>query len=1221
MRVFLSLLILMLSIQAFSQNLEKIQVHTNSEVSIVPTFFSIQEPVHFENFDNWFLKNFDFNLEYEIIGTETDQLGMIHYRCQQKINGYPLHNGVFILHTKNNLIQSVNGNIFSDASIINSDALSESSALNFALDFIGADQYKWDLPEEEQVIKYISGDENATWFPTGEKKLIPSPNKATDYVLCWTFNIYAHQPMSRQVVFVNAQTGEIEKTLNLIHETDVPGTAVTGYYGNKSIVADSYSGSYRLREAGRGNGIETYDMNEGTNYGSAVDFTDTDNIWNNVNAQQDEYAGDAHYSTEATYDFYYNTYGRNSIDGSGLKLISYVHYDSDYTNAFWNGYYMTYGDGGGSYTPLTTLDICGHEITHGLTSYTANLDYQNESGGINEGFSDIFGTMVEHYGDPASADWLIGEDIGSAFRSLANPNGYGLPDTYLGNYWVASTTSPSQANDYGGVHTNCGVLMYWFYLVSDGGSGTNDNGDSYNITGIGMDDAAAVAYRLLTVYLTNTSDYPEARTYAIQSAVDLFGACTNEVGVVTDAMYAVGIGPAYVPNVSADFEADYTTFCEAPATVSFTNNSVNASTFLWDFGDGNTSTSSNPTHTYNAFGDYTVKLYADGGTCGTDSLTELQYISVQATNPCSFILGVTTNNTENGCTGILYDSGGDGNYQDNTDYTVTIAPPGANSVTLTFNSFDFESGYDYLYIYDGPSSASPQVGGSPFDGTTLPGGGTITSSGSSITIRQTTDGGLTRPGFELEWLANYTGGTMSANFTASTTSTCTGEVQFMDSTTHCPYSWSWDFGDGNTSTQPNPLHYYTTNGTFTVKLVVTSAYGTDSIIKTNYITVATPPAPSGTGAQACGPVSLSLSASGSGVLSWYDLPTGGSLLDTGATYITPVLSATETYYVEDNIEGSPYYGASTSSNTSGSYFTSAYVHYLEFDVSTKIVLKSVEVNAGSSGNRNIQLQNGSGVILESSTINIPSGISRIDLNYIIDPGSNYRLVGPASPDLYRNNSNCNYPYTVGSSVTITNSSASTNPTGYYYYFYDWEVAEFCTSPRTAVTATIDPSPTAMFSTVENGFIVDFTDQSLNTDYCHWDFGDGDTSNVQNPSHTYLSPASYIVTLTCYNECGSDQYTDTLHIMNTGIFDSETVPMELYPNPTNGFLNIAFMSEANTRYIISVHNTLGQNLFSESLNGNGQIIVLEKDFSYFAAGIYYLQLQSDENNEIKPFTIK
>ena len=1221
MKHYLVILLILFSVKLFAQAAPDIIIHKANEFSEIPAFFTFSNNLSIDQFDDWVLKNYQINLEYQITGTEYDKLGMTHYRCQQTIQGFPLHNGIFVLHTKDNLIKSINGNIFSEYTISNSQLLNEDEALNFALQYVNAESYKWEIPEEETLIKYIDDNNDATYYPKGEKILIPSIQKKTEFILCWEFNVYAHQPMSRQRIFIDAQSGKILSTIDCIHETDVPGTAITGYSGTQTITADSYAGSYRLRETGRGLGIETYDMNESTNYGTAVDFTDSDNIWNNVNAQEDQYAGDAHFATEKTYDYYWVNFGRNSINDNGLKLISYIHYDADYTNAFWNGSFMTYGDGGGGYSPLTTVDICGHEITHGLTSYTANLDYQNESGGINEGFSDIFGTMVEFYAVPASANWTIGEDIGSPFRSLANPNAYNLPDTYLGNYWAATSTTPNSSNDYGGVHTNCGVLMYWFYLTSEGGSGTNDNGDSYNISGLGKIKAQNIAYRLLTVYLTNSSEYADARTYAIQSAVDLYGACTNEVDVVTNAMYAVGIGAAYVPTVVADFNADYTNFCQSPATVNFTNNSINAGNFVWDFGDGNTSTLMNPSHTYNSFGDYTVKLNADGGACGTDSLIEISYISVQASNPCIYFIGITTNSTENGCTGTLYDSGGGSNYQDNTDYTVSIQPPGASDITLTFNSFDFESGYDYLYIYDGPSSASAQVSGSPFDGTTLPNGGTITSSGGAITIRQTTDQGLTRPGFELEWVANYSGGSMAANFTSNGTSTCTGEIQFNDSTTHCPYSWSWDFGDGNTSTNSNPLHYYTANGTYNVKLVVVSAYGSDSIVKTNYIAVNMPSAPTASGAQRCGSGVLSLSGSGSGVLSWYDQASGGSVLDTGLVFITPTISTTTTYYVEDNIENTPINGASNDYNTNGGLYSSAYVHYLIFDCSSKINLKSVFVNAGSSGNRTIELQNSSGSTLESRTVNIPAGTSRIDLNFIIEPGSNYRLVGPLSPDLYRNNSNCNYPYTVGSVVSITASSATSSPSGYYYYFYDWEVAEFCTSPRTAVTASIDPYPTALFSSSISGFDVTFTDLSQNVISWDWDFGDGNNSVLQNPNHTYSGSGSYFVNLTCTNSCGTHDYTDTLDIMNVGIQEDLGNTVFVYPNPANSIINISFNSEKNTSYTLCIHNVLGQVLLSEILIGTGHNIILQKDISHYANGLYYISIQSNDINKNKAFVIE
>ena len=185
-------------------------------------------------------------------------------------------------------------------------------------------------------------------------------------------------------------------------------------------------------------------MNQGDVYGNAVDFTDTDNNWNNVNTNLDEYATDAHWGAEMTYDYYLNNHGRNSIDDNGLALKSYIHYQAGpnpFFNAFWNGNWMTYGDGNGNnVTPLTSMDIAAHEVTHGLTQHTASLIYQGESGALNESFSDIFGTCIENFARPSNWNWTLGEDIGTIFRSMSNPNTFNDPDTYMGTYWIPTDT-------------------------------------------------------------------------------------------------------------------------------------------------------------------------------------------------------------------------------------------------------------------------------------------------------------------------------------------------------------------------------------------------------------------------------------------------------------------------------------------------------------------------------------------------------------------------------------------------------------------------------------------------------------------------------------------------------------------------------------------------------------------------------------------------------------
>jgi len=312
------------------------------------------------------------------------------------------------------------------------------------------------------------------------------------------------------------------------------------------------AGNFRLREAGRGNGIFTYDMKNGVAHSLAVDFVDNDNSFSITNAR----AGvSAHWAAELTYDYYLSKHGRNSFDNASGRIISYVHYQSNYNNAFWDGTRMTFGDGDGvRFQPLVSLDIVGHEFTHGVTQYTAGLIYANESGALNESFSDIFGEAIEASMKNADPDWLVGGQIGS-LRSMINPNMRGNPDTYLGRFWVPHANNPSGNNDNGGVHSNSGVQNHWFYLLSEGGSGVNDNNDNFTVTGIGIEQAAQIAYRNLSVYLTPRSGYFDVRSASLRSAVDLFGENSPQLQSVNDAWFAVGVsGPSFeaVVAVSSD---------------------------------------------------------------------------------------------------------------------------------------------------------------------------------------------------------------------------------------------------------------------------------------------------------------------------------------------------------------------------------------------------------------------------------------------------------------------------------------------------------------------------------------------------------------------------------------------------------------------------------------------------------------------------------------------
>lgn len=255
---------------------------------------------------------------------------------------------------------------------------------------------------------------------------------------------------------------------------------------------------------------------------------------------------------------------------------------------------MIYGDGGARLRLPVSLDICAHEIGHGVCQATANLMYRNESGALNEGFSDIWGACVEQNATAAlgltKSTWLIGEEVvtsGPALRSMSDPRSLGQPAYYHGQNWYTGS------EDAGGVHTNSGVLNHWFYVLSQGESGTNEGNNYYLVKSIGITSAARIAYRAESVYLTANSSYADARTFTIRAAEDLFGTCSPEAGAVTNAWYAVGIGtgisPVYIasgPNqVCAGTTATYTTANGAgvtwraePANL-FTNTSGSGSQF------------------------------------------------------------------------------------------------------------------------------------------------------------------------------------------------------------------------------------------------------------------------------------------------------------------------------------------------------------------------------------------------------------------------------------------------------------------------------------------------------------------------------------------------------------------------------------------------------------------------------------------------------------------
>ncbi|MFI1370276.1 M4 family metallopeptidase [Streptomyces griseochromogenes] len=324
------------------------------------------------------------------------------------------------------------------------------------------------------------------------------------------------------------------------------GVGNTQYSGKVDLTTTQSGSNYSLTDASRG-GHKTYNLDHGTS-GTGTLFSQSSDTWGDGTVSNAGTAGaDAAYGAQETWDFYKNTFGRSGIKNDGKAAYSRVHYGNSYVNAFWDDscFCMTYGDGSGNKDPLTALDVAGHEMSHGVTSNTAGLEYSGESGGLNEATSDIMGTGVEFYAKNSTdvGDYLIGEKI--------NINGDGKPLRYMdkpskdggsADYWSSSVGDLD-------VHNSSGVANHFFYLLSEGSGAKTINGVNYDspthdgstVTGIGRDKALQIWYKALTTYFTSTTDYAGARKGTLSAASDLYGASSAEYKAVAAAWSAVNV--------------------------------------------------------------------------------------------------------------------------------------------------------------------------------------------------------------------------------------------------------------------------------------------------------------------------------------------------------------------------------------------------------------------------------------------------------------------------------------------------------------------------------------------------------------------------------------------------------------------------------------------------------------------------------------------------------
>ncbi|MGP1993529.1 M4 family metallopeptidase [Zobellia laminariae] len=498
--------------------------------------------------------------EFKEISNKSDDLGQKHIKMQQVFKGIKVYGSEVILHLdKGNKVSALNGRNKPTPSIENTvPKLTAQDALKQVEIDLGVS-----LSNESNKSKSLMEPSEF------EKELLIYPMEGYN-VLAWHLTVYP-DIKDRWEYFIDAQTGRIldkrYHTCTMYHKykeekeshkhttlvappTIGSGNDLNGV--NRQIKTHSIDGVHYMLNTSESmfnaaqselpdnpvGAILTFDLrNKAPNEEVTVyHVTSTGTSWNNPTAVS------AHYNAELSYNYFKNTFNRNSINGQGGTIISFINVadenDGDYDNAFWNGKAIFYGNGKDAFEPFAgSLDVAGHEMSHGVIETAANLEYKNQSGAINESFADIFGTMIDR------EDWLVGEDIvnrdyfsSGAMRNLQNPNnGVNFGD----NGWQPKdmTEYYSGSEDNGGVHRNSGIVNRAYYLIA---------------TEISKDKAEQIYYRALENYLTVSSQFIDLRIAIIQSAIDLHGENSPEVSAAKTAFDTVGIADGQASDTDND---------------------------------------------------------------------------------------------------------------------------------------------------------------------------------------------------------------------------------------------------------------------------------------------------------------------------------------------------------------------------------------------------------------------------------------------------------------------------------------------------------------------------------------------------------------------------------------------------------------------------------------------------------------------------------------------
>jgi len=486
---------------------------------------------------------------------------LTHHRYYQTYKGIEVEYAQLFLHHKNNRIEYFHCKVAEGLNISVTPSVTENQALTNAIGYLGSSNtFSWQDSTWEAEYKDEKEDSTATTYPTGElviaKLNIDRNYASSEFVLAWKFEIQIINPFVAYVVYVNANTGNVIK----LKENSIDGNAQLSYnYGNKFIDTKwrgGIWGHYILQTndiAGRNiwtkkaryGGFLTNNLQSfgGNNVGQSFD---QDDIWWGDRSSETN----AHWAMTQSWDFFLATFLRNSLNNNGsmVKVLTNVDYVD---NVFYPANDEIHiGIINGNH--LGTIDLCGHEYSHGVIKYAAELESENEPGALNESYADIFGFEIERFTQAGVInDWEINEDV-AVYRRMNHPStspptpliNESQPSVYHGPRWHFGTL------DEGGIHHNAGVQNYWYYLLSQGSAGAPDGTfNNIAVSGIGADNARNIAYHNLDVNLGQNSNYNDSRNGAILSAMTIYGNCSNEAIQTINAWAAVGIGNPVTPTI------------------------------------------------------------------------------------------------------------------------------------------------------------------------------------------------------------------------------------------------------------------------------------------------------------------------------------------------------------------------------------------------------------------------------------------------------------------------------------------------------------------------------------------------------------------------------------------------------------------------------------------------------------------------------------------------